>query len=218
MEDEKENRKKETLIFCRETCSKSMTLFIRHLVSEGVPKEKLMRALKSTEAELEPVIAAIHAECALSRQKDEQSRVLEAKRKDYLARVLVHYLKESSSFDNAVYFPRQSLKIFTEAVRKMLGEIIMEEKQLQCYAVVKDYQDKSGRINWEGVYVDNRVKQITWDVLCRISLAVSGATGEWFRNYIADHAKTQGGFYGEGMASYIQERLESIAKTFPPGR
>jgi hypothetical protein len=217
MVDEKENRKKETLAFCRETCSKSMKLLIGHLVLEGVPKEKLMRALKSTEAELEPMITAVHTECTRSRQKDDQNRILEAMRKDYLTRVLVHYLKESNSFDNAVYFPRQSLKIFSEAVRKMLGEIIMEEKQLQCYAVVKDYQDESGRINWEGVYVDDRAKQITWDVLCRISLALSGVTGEWFRNYIADYAKTQGGFYGEGMATYIQERLESIAKTFRPG-
>jgi len=213
MEDEKENRKEETT-FCRETCSKSIKLFIGHLVSEGVPKEKLMRALKSTETELGQIITAIHTECARSRQKNDQNRILEAMRKDYLTRVLVHYLKESNSFDNAVYFPRQSLKIFAEAVRKMLGENIMEEKQLRCYSVVKDYQDESGQINWEGVYVDDRVKQITWDVLCRISLALSGVTGEWFRKYIADYAKTQGGFYGDGMTSYVQDRLESIAKTF----
>jgi len=218
MEDEKENRKDETLVFCRETCSKSMKLFIRHLLLEGVPKEKLMRALKNTEPELDAMLVAIHDECLQSRQKDEQNKMLEAKRKDYLTRVLVHYLKEGRSLDNAVFFPRQSLKIFSEAIRKMLGEVIMEEKQLQCYAVVKDYQDKGGRIDWAGVYVDDRAKQIIWDVLLRISRAMSGTTGEWFKNYIADYAKAQGGFYGEGMATYIQERLESIAKTFRPGR
>jgi hypothetical protein len=218
MEDAKEKRKDDTLAFCQKMCGESMKLLIRKLVLEGVPKERLLSALKKTESELDVTVIAIHDECCRSQQKDDQQRTHEKMRKDYLTRVLVHYLKESDSLANAIYFPRQSFKIFSEAVRKLLGESIIEEKQLQCYAVVKDYQVEDGHVNWKGVYVDDRTKQITWDVLFRISLAMSGLSGDWFRDYVADYAKTQGGFYGEGMAHYVQERLESIAKTFRLGR
>jgi hypothetical protein len=214
MEDSKDNREDKTLACCRKMCGEGMKQIIRNLIIEGVPKDRLFKALKTTESELETTITAINDECRRSRQKDEQHLTSKKMRQDHLTRVLVHYLKENDSLANAVYFPRQSFKIFGEAIRRLLGENIIEEKQLQCYSVVKAYQDKNGRIDWEGVYVDDRTKQITWDVFFRISLAISGLSGEWFREYIADYAKTQGGFYGEGMAHYVQERLEGIAKTF----
>ena len=215
---EKETRKKESLVFCRETCSRSIKLLIGNLVAEGVPKEMLAQALQNTEAELETIINAIHDECSRSQHKDDEHRTFKAKRQDHLTRVLVHYLKESDSLANAVYFPRQSFKIFAEALRKLLGDKIMEEKQLQCYAVVKDYQEENGEILLESVFVDDRTKQLTWDVLYRTSLALSGLTGEWFKEYIADYAKAHGGFYGEGMAHYVQQRLNSITKMFRVNR
>jgi hypothetical protein len=221
MEDSKESNKDKTLIFCRKMCGEGMKQIIRNLVAEGVPKDKLFKALKTAEAELETTIAVINDECRRSRQRTAKEQTSKKMRKDYLTRLLVHYLKERDSPANAIYFPRQSFKIFAEAVRRLLGDNIIEEKHLQCYAVVKAYQDKSGNIDWEGVYVDDRTKQITWDVFFRISMAISGLTGEWFKEYIADYAEKQGGFHGEGMAHYVQERLEGIAKTFKafkPGR
>jgi hypothetical protein len=212
MGDKKEN--KEPLDFCRETCSKSMKLLIGNLLAEGVPKEKLARALKKTEAGLETIISTIHHECINSKQKAAQNKNFELMRKDYLTRILVHYLKENDSLVNAVNFPRQSFKIFAEAIRKLLGELIIEEKQLQCQAVVNDYKDGNGQVDWDRVYVDDRAKQICWDVLFRISMAISGLTGEWFKEYITDYAKMHGSFHGEGMAHYVKERLESIAKMF----
>lgn len=213
MKAEKENSNEDNA-FCRNICGKSMKLLIGNLIAEGVPKEKLVRALKKTDPELETIVAAIHEECRRSRRKEDQHKTFEAMRKDYLTRILIYYLKESDSIAHAVYFPRQSFKIFADAVRKLLGENILEEKQLQCYVVVNDHQDESGRINWDKIYVDDRAKQIAWDVLFRISMAMAGLSGEWFKEYIADYAKTHGDFYGEGMAHYVQERLEGIAKTF----
>ncbi|MFA5182079.1 MAG: hypothetical protein WC405_12210 [Syntrophales bacterium] len=214
MEDAKDNSKDKTLACCRKMCGAGMKQLIRNLISEGVPKERLFKALETTESELETTITAINDECRRSRQTADKDLTIKKMRQDNLTRVLVHYLKESDTFAHAVYFPRQSFKIFAEAVRRLLGDSIIEEKQLQCYAVVKAYQDKDGQIDWEGVYVDDRTKQITWDVFFRISKAISGLSGDWFREYIADYANTQGGFHGEGMANYVQERLEGIAKTF----
>ncbi len=215
---ENKNEKEDTLVFCRETCSKSIKLLLGNLVAEGVPKEKLVRALKNTEAELEKIVTAVHDECSRSQHNDQEDKASKAKRKDHLTRIMVHYLKENDSLATAVYFPRQSFKIFAEAVRKLLGDKIMEEKQLESYAVVKDHQDENGHIDWDSVYVDARSKQLTWDILFRTSIALSGLTGEWFKEYIADYAKAHGGFFGEGMAHYVEQRLESIAKMFPVGR
>lgn len=214
MDDSQENKKDKTLIFCRKMCGEGMKQIIRNLIAEGVPKDKLFKALKMAESELETTIAVINDECRRTRQRTDKKQTVKKMRKDYLTRVLVHYLKEKDSSANAVDFPRQSFKIFAEAVRRLLGDNIIEEKQLQCYAVVKDYQDKNGNIDWEGVYVDDRTKQITWDVFFRISMAISGLTGEWFKEFIADYADKQGGFHGEGMAHYVKERLEGIARTF----
>lgn len=218
MENKKENEKEKdkAIGFCRKMCSKSIKLFIETLISEGVSKDQLARALKRTETELGAIVDFVNDECIRSRQKDDKHKEYESMRKDYLTRLLVHYLKEKGSIANAIYFPRQSFKAFTDAIRKLLGDSLIEEKQLQCYAIVKDYQDESGLINWDAVFVDNRAQQIAWDVLSRISMAMSGVTGEWFKGYIIDYAKTQGDFYGEGVAHYVQERLESIGKTFRP--
>ncbi|PKN77088.1 MAG: hypothetical protein CVU52_02020 [Deltaproteobacteria bacterium HGW-Deltaproteobacteria-10] len=212
------NGKEETLVFCRENCSKSIKLFIGNLIAEGVPKEKLLRALKNTEVELEKIVTSVHDQCSRSQHKDDENKAHKAKRKDHLTRIIVHYLQENDSMDKAVYFPRQSFKIFAEAIRKLLGDKIIEEKQLESYAVVKEYQDENGHIKWDDVYVDTRSKQLTWDILFRTSIALSGVTGEWFKEYIADYAKVHGGFFGEGMAHYVEQRLESIAKMFPVGR
>jgi len=214
MEYSKENKKDETLACCRKICGEGMKQLIRNLAREGVPKERLVKALTKTQSELESAIIAVNDECRRCRQRHDHDLTVIKMRKDHLTRILVHYLKERDPRTDAVYFPRQSFKIFTEAVRRLLGDDIIEEKQLRCNAVVKAYRDGNGRIDWDGVYVDDRIKQIIWDVLFRISTAISGLSGDWFEDYVADYAKRQGGFYGEGMARYVRERLEGIAKIF----
>lgn len=214
MKSAKEKENGQTLGFCRELYGHSMKLFITNLFGEGVSKDQLARALKKTEPELGAIIAAIHEKCMCRRHEEEKRSTYATMRKDYLTRILVYYLKERDSVAKAVYFPRQSFKIFAEAVRKLLGDNIIEDKQIQCYAIVKDHQNNDGRIDWKDVYVDVRAKQISWDILSRISMAMQGLSGDWFKEYIAEYAKKHGGFYGEGMAHYVQERLESIAETF----
>lgn len=204
----------EDLPFCNKLCRAGIKVLISNLAREGIDRDKLLRALKKTEADLEPLVLEINEECHKGRQRKAGDIAHEKKRKDYLTRILVHYLKERDASEDAVYFPRRSYKIFANAIEKLLGENTIRDGQIECYAIAKDYQDQDGRIDWEGVYVDARAKQLALNVFFRISMAMAGLSGNWFREYIIDYAKTHDDFYGEGMARYVEERLEGIARMF----
>lgn len=207
-------RSDDDLASCSKLCRAGIKLLVSNLAREGVDRDRLLRALKKTETELGPIVSEINEECRKSRQAETEDLTVQKKRKDYLTRILVHYLKERDASEDAVYFPRKSYKIFADAIEKLLGENTIREGQLQCYNIAKDYQDKDGHIDWEGVFVDSRTKQLALNVFFRISMAMAGLSGNWFKEYIIGYAKTHDDFYGEGMARYVEERLEGIAKMF----
>jgi hypothetical protein len=207
-------RSDEDLAYCNKLCRAGIKLLVSNLAKEGIDRDKLIRALKKTEIELESIVSEINEDCRKSKHSETEDLVNKKKRKDYLTRILVHYLKETGASEDAVYFPRKSYKIFADAIEKLLGENTIREKQLECYTIAKDYQAKDGHIDWENIFVDGRTKQLSWDVFFRISKAMAGLSGNWFKEYIIDYAKTHGGFYGEGVASYVEERLQGIARMF----